>query len=175
MCRSKPWSPWSLWSPCNQSPASSPPCGAAQLDSPSQLRFLYVARPRTIFTHVYSLPRAHCTAILYRRRSSGSTQCAVASGLRAYLSRALGCPLARKDTGRRSNSKLDGQCQICTMSLNSQAMGASRASEQRSSHSNDDVSPSSPTPRDRQASESDPPKKKRKVNHGTNAAGIARS
>ena len=39
---------------------------------------------------------------------------------------------------------------------------ASLVSEQRSSHSNDE-----PSPTDRKASESDHPRKKRKVNHGT--------
>ena len=40
--------------------------------------------------------------------------------------------------------------------------GASRVSEDQQSHSNEDTSPS----RDHKASESDQPKKKRKVNHG---------
>ena len=43
--------------------------------------------------------------------------------------------------------------------------GNSQVSEQRGSHSNDDGS-SSPAHRGSKASDTDPPKKKRKVNHG---------
>ena len=46
--------------------------------------------------------------------------------------------------------------------------GASRVSEDQRSHSNEDTSPSSAA-RDRKTSESDQPKKKRKVNHGETA------
>ena len=46
--------------------------------------------------------------------------------------------------------------------------GASRVSEEQRSRSNEDTSPSSAA-RERKTSESDHPKKKRKVNHGETA------
>ncbi len=43
--------------------------------------------------------------------------------------------------------------------------GSTQVSEQRGSHSNDEASPT-PAHRGSKASDTDPPKKKRKVNHG---------